>query len=71
LTERRQTPLVEIDDDDAAGGRVSAGRSQDGVVHRVVETGDKGRPVERENGNDEDRNDAAEKNQSAARCAGV
>ena len=71
LAEHRQAALVEIDDDDAAAGWVSASRSQDGVVHRVIETGEEGGPVERENGDDENRNDAAEKNQSAARCAGV
>ena len=71
MAEHRQAALVEIDDDDAAAGWVSASRSQDGVVHRVIEAGEEGGPVECENGDDENRNDAAEKNQSAARCAGV
>ena len=69
LADRRQAPIVDVDDDDAAAGRFRAGRSQQDVVDRVVEAGEKRGAKHPEHSRDQHGNDAAQKNQTATRGA--
>ena len=63
LADRRQAPLIDVNDDDAVAGRPRASRPQQAVVHRVVQPREPCGSIEGENSREEDRNEAAQKNQ--------
>jgi hypothetical protein len=69
LPDRRQAPLVDIDNDDAIAGRPGDGGSHHAVVHGIVEAREKCGTVHGEDRRDEDRKDAAQKHQPTTRRA--
>jgi hypothetical protein len=59
LADRRQTPLVDVNDEDAIAGRLRDSRPHHGVVDRIVEAWEKPGAIHGENRRDEYWNDAA------------
>jgi hypothetical protein len=67
LADGRQAALVDVDDDDAGGRWSDAGRAEEQVVGRVVQSAQEGRAVDRERRRKDDGQHPGEDNETASR----